>query len=115
MANLYIREYQGLGNTGMSDSVEVAAEDGQAIDQVVAAPTAAVASNPFNTKTRWVALCADATCSFVFSPVATPVAATVTSFRLPANTVRLFRIPDVIAPPNGKAPATWQVSAIPNN
>lgn len=113
MTKLYVYEFDGLGRTEQSDSVDVPSIDAQTIDQVVDFTAGAAASAPFNPLTKWVWLSADAVCSIKFSISTTPVAATVLNFRLPANVLFRVRVPDAIKAA-GVQPATWQVSAITN-
>lgn len=114
MTKLYIREYAGLARTEQGDSVDLFCEDGNSLDSV-ADYTAAAAAHTFAASTRWVQITSDAICSYVISPVATPVVATAANFRLPAGTTPVkFRIPDQI-PAQGKAAPTYQISVITNS
>lgn len=110
--NLYIREHRHLGATNQSDSVPILFEDGTEIDSVVDV-TAAVA-HTLDKDTKWLEVIGSAGFSYVLSPVASAVAATVSNLRVPANTPRVIRVPDTINV-KGQAPlGLYQISALSN-
>lgn len=110
--NVYVREHRHLGRTEQSDSVPILYEDGSEVDTVKDV-TAATAFT-LQADTHWLEIIGSAGFSYVLSPVATPVAATVANLRIPGNVPRVVRIADIINP-KGEAPSQGiQLSMVSN-
>ena len=101
MGKLYVSEFTGLAATTQSDSVPLLPGTSSG-DQVVSYTTA-TPSVAFKSTTQWVEIETDSICSIVFSPSATPIAATTSNMRMQAGD-RLIR----------KVSPGDQVSAITN-
>lgn len=112
MTKLYTREFRFLGRTDQGDSLDMPYDDGTCVDGV-ADFTASAAAVIFQPTTKYVWIAADAGCSIKVSLSASPVVALVTNFRLPANTLKLIRIPESQSV-QGKIAPTWQISAVSN-
>lgn len=93
MATAYIREYADVAVT-FSKYVQVGAEPANA-DQTITTSGTTAASAAFGANTRLIAVSTPAAqavaCAFSATPGATPTA-TVTNFRIPANSIMFFGV-----------------------
>lgn len=91
MTKIYVAEFQGLAETGQSDSVPILTVP-PSLEQTVAIGTQSAASLAFQSTTAFVEISADSICSIAFGPVAS-VAATANNCRLNANERIIRRVP----------------------